>query len=1042
MSPVMRMFCFISLPLSLVLLTDAAPVRAEDEVLFNRDIRPILSDTCFACHGPSEKDREAGLRFDLQESPFSELDSGMRAIVPGNIDESELYQRITSDDESLIMPPADFNKHLKPEQIELFKRWIEQGAKWQDHWSFITPTKPEVPENVKEGWTKNEIDRFILRRLEKEGLTPTPEADKETLIRRVTFDLTGLPPTPAEVDDFLADESPNAYEKVVDRLLSSPHFGEHMGRFWLDAARYGDTHGLHLDNQRSIWPYRDWVIDAFNNNMPFDQFTIEQIGGDLLPDPTLSQKIATGFQRCNVTTSEGGSINEEYLVRYAVDRVETMGTVWLGLTLGCAVCHEHKYDPITQQEFYQLFAFYNSLTEKAMDGNALLPPPVVKVPTEQDKIRLEELSQLIAKLNQDKQKLYSDVSYTDPTPDAEAQLPEQKEVVVVEDEAPTDVTLLGAPEKEWHFVEGPDHPVFSGKKSLLREGTALSQQYYEADKSPITIQQGDQFFFYVYLDAENPTEEIMLQVHTTKNTWHHRAFWGANKIDFGQVGTTQRLHMGDLPKMGEWVRLDVTAAQIGLVPGDVVDGLAMSQYGGKVYWDKLGMLTFGNFKQDGYESQHIWEQVELKLQDGSTLPQEVLAAIKVSPAERTPEQSATVQHYYLENVNPAARQKFAAIKADIEAKAKERTDYENNIPSTLVMEDMAEPREAFMLIRGEYDKPSEKVERGVPTVFPPLPEGAPVNRLGLAKWLVDPKNPLTARVTVNRYWQQYFGTGLVKTTEDFGSQGEWPSHPELLDWLAVHFIDSGWDIKAFHKLIVMSATYRQSSHVTPELHKRDPANRLLARGPRFRLDAEMIRDNALQISGLMNEQIGGPSVKPYQPAGLWKVVAYTSSNTANFTKDGGPALYRRSMYTFWKRTSPPPSMTTFDAPSRETCTVKRERTNTPLQALNLLNDIQFVEAARKFAERVIKEGGDTTADRVIFGYRWSTSHFPDEQEISILSELYEMNLQEFKNDPTSAEQLLTVGDSPRDETIDPAELAAWTMVANTLLNLDETIVKE
>ncbi|MEZ6044352.1 MAG: DUF1549 domain-containing protein [Planctomycetaceae bacterium] len=556
MSPVLRMYFLISLPLTFSLLTTQASVQAEEnaaeeeQVQFNRDIRPILSDTCFTCHGPSDKDREAGLRFDSQEGAFAELDSGMHAIVPGNLDESELYQRIISEDDSLIMPPADFNKHLKPEQIELFKKWIEQGAKWEDHWSFITPKKPEVPENTKEGWTQNEIDHFILRRLQKEGLSPSSEADKETLIRRVTFDLTGLPPTPSEMNDFLADTSPNAYEKLVDRLLNSPHYGEHMGRFWLDAARYGDTHGLHLDNQRSIWPYRDWVINSFNNNMPFDQFTIEQIGGDLLPDPTLSQKIATGFQRCNVTTSEGGSINEEYIVRYAVDRVETMGTVWLGLTLGCAVCHEHKYDPITQEEFYQLFAFYNSLTEKAMDGNALLPPPVVKVPTEDERLKLTELADLINQLNQDKEQLYAKITYTDPTPEIEVILPELQEVVVVDDEAPTEVTLSGVPEKEWNFVEGPDHPVYSGSKSLLIQGDALAQKYYQADKTPITIQQGDRFFCYVYIDPEQPTEEVMLQVLTKRNSWHQRAFWGANKIEFGEANTKQRLHMGDLPPAG------------------------------------------------------------------------------------------------------------------------------------------------------------------------------------------------------------------------------------------------------------------------------------------------------------------------------------------------------------------------------------------------------------------------------------------------------------------------------------------------------------
>ena len=764
---------------------------------FNRDIRPILSDNCFKCHGPDEGERQTEWRLDIKENAFEELPSGQRAIVPGSRDASHLYQRISSDEHEFRMPPREAGKSLTQDQIQLIARWIDEGAIWRAHWSLEQPVQASVPQVARSSWPNNPIDNFILARLAREGLSPSEEAEKEALIRRVTLDLTGLPPTLKEVDDFLADDSQGAYESVVDRLLDSSSYGEHRARFWLDAARYADTHGLHLDNRRSIWPYRDWVINAFNQNMPFDQFTIEQLAGDLLPDPTLQQRVATGFHRCNVTTSEGGAIAEEYLVRYAVDRVETTSTVWLGLTAGCAVCHDHKFDPISQKEFYQLSAYFFSLTEQAMDKNYELPPPIVKVPSTEQTRQLQEIDGQI------------------------------------------------------------DHST-------------------------------DQLY---------------------KLTLDHRVSSYAEQSD------------------------------------------------------RLNKLE------------------------------------------------------------------------------KQRRTLFESIPSTLVMEDMPQRRAAHVLIRGQYDKKGEKVDPGVPSVFPPLPSDAPPNRLALARWLVDPMHPLTARVTVNRFWQQFFGTGIVKTSEDFGSQGEWPSHPQLLDWLALEFISSGWDVKRIQKLFVMSATYRQSSQVNDQLLRRDKFNRLLARGPRFRMDAEMLRDNALAVSSLLVERLGGPSVKPYQPDGVWYAVGYSGSNTVRFVQDHGDSLYRRSVYTFWKRTARPPAMQILDAPSREVCVVRRERTNTPKAALLLMNDIQHMEAAVQLAQRMMTEGGKHASERITYGFRLATARRPDSEEMAVFQEMYRDMLSEYNADPQAADRLLSIGESSKDSSLAASELAAWTMVANTILNLDETITK-
>ena len=1021
--------------------TVATKAADAEKIDYNRDIRPLLSNTCYTCHGPDSKQRQSGLRLDERKSAISLLESKTHAIVPGNREKSELWKRLTAKDPDDRMPPADSGKKITPEQIELIGKWIDQGANFKKHWSFIPLSRPAVPK-IPQGMTsRNEIDAFILAQLLKASLKPSPTANKTTLIRRVTFDLTGFPPTLKEIDNFLADKSPNAYEKVVDRLLKSPRYGEHMARFWLDAARYGDTHGLHLDNARSIWPYRDWVIRAFNKHMPFDQFTVEQIAGDLLPNPTLDQKVATGFNRCNVSTSEGGSIAEEYRVRYAVDRVETIGTVFLGLSVGCAVCHEHKFDPISHKEFYQLFDFYANTADRAMDGNAILPPPSIKVPSAETLKQRILLDQQLADLRKTISTKLAAVKYQAPKPAAKKTLPKPREIVWIDDVLPPGAIPQGnEASQSWKWVSKGKGPVHLGEKSHTRTSKGQSQHFFTGAKPGLKIDANDRFFTYVYIDPKNPPATILLQFFDGK--WEHRAYWGANKVPWGKANSPSRRRMGDLPAAGKWARLEVGAQHVGLKPGSTITGWAFTQFDGTVHWDASGIVKPGGIPTE-FASLTAWEAAVKKIKK-STLPKPVQAALRVPVAKRTAAQKTAIHHYFFEHAYTKTRKTFVDLHRQIAEVNRKKAALEKSIPSTLVMQEKSAGRvPSYILIRGEYDKPDkkQKVSADIPRSLGALPKGAPKNRLGLAKWLVNPQHPLMARVTVNRFWQQYFGTGIVKTAEDFGSQGDFPTHPNLIDWLSRDFIDHGWDVKRLQKTIVMSATYRQSSKVTTDLYKRDPENRLLARGPRFRLDAEMIRDNALFISGLLVGKIGGPSVKPYQPGGLWKAVGYTDSNTANFVQDHGEKLYRRSMYTYWKRTSPPPSMAAFDAPSREACTVRRERTNTPMQALLLMNDIQFIEAARKFAERIMKSPGKTNQDRLTFAFRTATARKPSKFELGLLLELHLSHIADYQKDSKSVLKLLGVGESPFDKSLKPTELAAWTLTANMILNLDETITK-
>ncbi len=1003
-------------------------------VTFNRDIRPILSDNCFACHGFDAKKRKGGLRLDTAEGAFAPDKQGKVAIKPGDLAASELWRRVNATDVDDVMPPPDSHKELKPEQKDLLKRWIEQGAPYQKHWAFEAVSKAAVPA-VQAPHSGNPVDRFIQARLQEEKLALAPEADRATLIRRLSFDLRGLPPTPAEVDRFLADKTEGAYERLVDRLLDSPHYGEHMAKHWLDVARYADTHGMHLDNERQMWAYRDWVVKSFNRNQPFDRFTVEQLAGDLLPKPTTDQLVATGFNRCNVTTGEGGSIDAEWIFRYAVDRTSTTVQTWLGLTAGCAVCHDHKFDPISHQEFYSLYAFFHSAADPAMDGNVLRTAPLVQLKSDDDEKRLADLKAEIHRAEGRVSEAFKSVSYTDPATLTPTPAPRDDEIVWVEDEIPAGYK----PVSPANFV-GEGNPVFSGKKSLRREGADGVQDVFESSTPTLTVPQNAKLFAYVYLDPKNPPKQVMLQFNT--GDWEHRAVWGdIDAIAWGEKGKASRQHVGELPKAGAWVRLELDAEKVGLKAGDAIRGLAYTQFGGTVYWDKAGALGRIDPANDPTQSFLAWTR-KFEGKDANGLPDNLRKIFKdVAATNRTPEQVTQLREYYLSRVCAPTKATFAPLTETVAAAQKRHNEFADAIVQSFIFRDLEKPRESFVMLRGAYDKPGERVFRNVPAVLPPLPNTNNPTRLDLAEWLVSAENPLTARVTVNRFWQQFFGIGLVKTSDNFGSQGEPPSQPDLLDWLATNFRATGWDVKRFVKLLVTSSTYRQSGRVTPELFQHDPENRLLARGPRFRLDAEQLRDNALFVSGLMDLTLGGKGVKSYQPPNIWEPVAYSGSNTKDYKQDSGNALYRRSLYAFVKRTAPPPFMGTFDAPNREQMCTRRERSNTPLQALQLMNDVQHFEAARSLAQRMLKEGGRTEDDRLSFGYRTVLGRGPSRTELSVVTNALKQHLTRYESDPEAAKQVVSFGESKPDGTLKVPELAAYTLTANLLLNLDETVTR-
>jgi hypothetical protein len=1167
---------------------------------FNRQVRPILSDHCFACHGPDANERQADLRLDTAD--------GLAGVVEaGNIDGSELIARIDAEDPDLLMPPAEFQKPLSNEQKQILRQWVDSGAEVQQHWAFVRPQadrKPSAAEDdnesgVSEAATSQEsaspIDHFINRGIEESGLQANGRADRSEILRRVCLDLTGLPPSREQIDSFLADPSSDAYGRLVDELLESPHFGEHFGRYWLDLVRYADTHGLHLDNYREMWPYRDWVIDAFNANMPFDQFITHQLAGDLIPDADESSKIASGFNRLNVTTNEGGSIYEEVFARNVIDRTDAFGTIFLGLTTGCAVCHDHKFDPISMRDYYSLSAFFNSLDGRAMDGNAKDPAPVIRVPTDEQQQLLAEYDESLRDLQRkmlgpiesvdQAQRSWERSLVDDAAPQTELLRPLEvqsesdtkwrirddgsvelegeaaaKETVTIVADLPSGVqwqtlkleALVEEAEQRVGVsengnvvlseitVETTDSlspgkwikvPIVHGFADIEQSDGPFAVRY--AIDSKINDSEGwaaaghqqpggrSAWFVLSPLIAEGDSvsggddgaagEEAQLRVKLHYQSKYARHLFRRVRLSLSdsvpQAPADQKIALGEMHSIGPFPVESANpgygrsfASQQGEFRSDEVfnheDRPYRWQHRGdlpQVHVNTLpsikdrasvvvlhqgidspspqkatlligsddGFVVYLNGKQVGSvrgprELNPLSNEYELELKKGKNdlyikvvnhngpsqltyafrspaidVPGELVQLVAIAPEDRGEEVEAALRKYYRKVY--CLHPDWLALVDHEKGTRKAQEDLRAEVATTLVWKELSEPRQAHILKRGQYDQPGEAVDRATPAFLPVFPADAPRDRLGLAKWLTSPDHPLTARVAVNRFWQHLFGTGLVKTSEDFGSQGEPPSHPELLDYLAIDFQQNGWDVKQLIRAIVTSEAYCRSADVTEAMRRLDPANRLLARGPRHRLDAEVLRDQALFLSGMLVDRQGGPSVKPPQPDGLWFAVGYSGSNTVRFSADSGDKVYRRSVYTFWKRTSPPPQMATFDAPSRESCTARRERTNTPLQALLMMNETQYVEAAQHLARRALAvEGLKDDAERIEWLFQTVTARIPSARESSQLQSLLRDTAAYYNQDPALATKLVGTSDDKE---------AAWTIVASTLLNLDEVISK-
>ncbi len=1026
----------------------SAPTIAK--LQFNRDVRPILSENCFSCHGFDPKNRKAELRLDLAEEAYKTRKDST-AIVPHDLAKSDAWQRILSTDPDDQMPPPKSHLKLSDTQCAILKQWIEEGAEYQGHWSFIAPVKAVIPKVEGAGPDASPIDAFILDRLGKEHLTSSPEADRATLIRRVTLDLTGLPPSAREVERFSKDTDPQAYEKWVDYLLASSQFGERLALDWMDVARYADTNGFSIDGGRHMWLWRDWVINAFNTNKPFDQFLTEQLAGDLIPDAKPEQIIATGFCRNHMITHEGGTIPEENLTNYCVDRVKTTAEAFLGLTMGCAQCHDHKYDPISQRDYYRFFAYFNTVDDQGLDGDrGINAKPFMQART-------------MLKTGE------------------EAEINEQIKGIVQQMETPVPASQVAWEKstKEQLSDRGKGfalHPV-----ELLKVTTPNRGNGFEVENSRfVRITEAGGIAAY---DIALKVPEIKEPVTGIRVVFHPDPSLPGGGLGHGSFDAKPKQKgkpAEPIKEPGTFMVTGVTTSA-GVVNADQVDlyhvlkpktataSSAMSQFlpeqvldgrnefGWSPAKDATGpqhltvtfaaplstkdtpfMTTQVNF---GHGNNLIAGRMEIFLMTGhdddSNVPEDVQAIFAQEPDKRSQEQTRKLQEFYTLNAPEFAEQRVALVNL------KERLEVLNKEFPTMVMNVSAKPRETHILHRGDYAQPTEAVSAGTLSTLPSAPEGAPESRLGLAQWFTMPGNPLTARVAVNRYWQMLFGTGIVATVADFGSQGEWPSHPELLDWLAVEFRESGWNVKVLIKKMVMSSTYRQSSHSTTAMLERDPANRLLARGPRFRLSAEFIRDGALKVSGLLVPRIGGPSVNPYQPGDLWREISHYGSTPATaqtFVQDHGEKLHRRSLYTYWKRTVPPPNMAAFDAPNREICTVSRAATNTPLQALVLLNDTQFVEASRVFAERALKQEGNDES-RLRFAFAEATGREPSKQELVILSKALVRERARYAKDETAAKAYLNIGEAPRDKALSPREHAAWTSVMSLVLNLSETVTR-
>jgi hypothetical protein len=1006
------------MPRSLALLLASLSGLAAEDIRFNRDIRPILSENCFYCHGQDPKHREAGLRLDVRDDAIK-ANEGVTAIVPGKPEQSEILKRLLSHDADEQMPPPESNRKVTPAQIELIRRWIAQGAPYEKHWAFVPPEKAPAPKVADPAWARQPFDRFVLAKLEAEKLKPSPEAKPAAWLRRASFDLTGLPPTPAEIAAFEADvglRGDQAYLTAARRLLDSPRFGERLAQEWLDVARYADTHGFNNDSARSMWRWRDWVIESFNQNAPFSQFVTEQLAGDLLPNPTDAQRLATAFNRNHVINSEGGIIDEEYRVEYVADRVRTTSTALLGLTTECARCHDHKYDPITQKDYYRMFAFFNNVHEYGEDGRIANAVPLLVTPTPEQIRRRREMDERLKAIDIALRASPESV----PVPaDLRARLTAEDAKLLPKTPKPakpTEARLLakdadvdpkrGTTLSVWFKAKtaSPDAPIIS---ALNRSGNFAGVGYGNGRELRLVGEELEWAASQRYPAYATIVRTVGAKIRA--GTWHQvsvhiRGSENASTIALfvdGEEVPTQIRHDGvsGAPAKRDWL--------LG------ADGKA-KPFDGEV----SGFRTYPSVLKPAQIRHAYW------LQSADRLTAEQRVAADRGIARR-----------HTGSLQP--------LQAERDTLWAERLAFERTLPTTMVMEEMPKPRQAFVLNRGAYDAPGEKVDPGVPEqLIAPWPADAPKNRLGLARWFLQPQHPLTARVVVNRFWAQLFGVGLVKTVEDFGTQGEWPSHPELLDTLARDFVDRGWDVKDFFLKVVTSSTYRQTSDASPELYARDPENRLLARGPRVRLTSEQIRDQALAVSGLLAEKLGGPSVRPYQPEGLYKGIVVDAPYPSTTWELGkGDELYRRSLYTFWKRTVPHPAMLTFDSPDREFCSARRSRTNTPLQALVLWNETGYLEASRKLGERMLKEGGADDASRAAFAFRLATGRSPRAPEVEVLTRTFAQLRADYVARPDDAAKLIKVGASAADPKLPAVELAAAAGVANLILTLDETITK-
>jgi len=1048
--------CLIAVPAMALSVASAA----EAQLTFNRDVRPILAEACFHCHGPDSVTRKADLRLDT-EAGFFGKDGAEAVVIPGKPEESSLYDRLITDDVDDLMPPPDSHKELKPEQIEIVRRWIVEGAKWQPHWSFVKPEKPVLPEVSTSDRVNNPIDQFILAGVDKAGLTSAPEADRRALVRRVALDLTGLPPTPEQVEAFVSDTDPNAYEKLIDRTLASPRWGEHRGRYWLDAARYADTHGLHFDNYREMWLYRDWVIGAFNRNLPFDQFTIEQIAGDLLPNPTEEQLIATGFQRCNMTTNEGGTIDEENVALYASDRVQTLGWVYLGLTLNCSQCHDHKFDPLSQRDYYSMAAFFRNTTQSPKDGNVKDSGPILVVPNAADRPRWSALKGEIAAVSTKRNERLKVAK-----PEFDAWLTKATPASL-EDGLPDEGLVAHFPLNEGkgselaarfpldRRIKTPDGLAWApggkfGAAPVLKKETSpdLGDLGNFARNEPFSIalwvrspKDGFNGSIVARMDDQAKSRGWDILQENRNIGFHLIDTWPDNALKVSTVkaaltpGKWQHVAVTyDGGGKASGVKMYVNGADVPLrVLNDTLKPDAETRNAVPL---RLGQRSSSMVFADGQVQDLRIFTKRLSATQTSRLNQiPALNAAIAAGAKRKPEQVESLFQHYLATRDTAWRELDGAL-AKLEG---ERDGIKARSPVTHIQEEKKDtPAMANILMRGAYDQVGEQVAAAPPEVLHDLPGGAPANRLGLARWLVDPANPLTARVTVNRFWQEIFGTGIVATPDDFGIMGAAPSHPELLDWLALTFIESGWDTKALFKTILMSSTYRQAALTTPEKAEKDPGNRLLSRGPRFRLDGEMIRDAALAASGTLSPTMGGPGTKPYQPENVWETVGM---GNAKYEQDKGDNLYRRTVYNYWKRMAPPASMELFNAPNREVSCIKRDRTNTPLQALVTLNDPQFIEAARRLAELALKSGGGDDEKILDFIARRVLSRPLKEAELNIMQSSRLSILSHYQKVPADTTALLAIGETPPDKNLDPPLLATWTMVCNQMMNLDEALNK-